>query len=402
MTHFLTYFVFIFGFRFACSSIYTIYDAPSLSLSDQVEIYYLEASFPYNTPPSIKNAAGSSFDTYAVTHGGLGVWDQTTNVKFSIEFVSNDYIGGLIPTTSNGQLIWENQASIIITSPLVEDNWSNSRLITITTGAAYSQLITYLQNNINSFTVYQPVSVIYINESLYNSSMKNDITVNDLTDIGSLLVTPTSSFTFLDIMVSQLASYGCDLQSFLQIYASAFNYLSNKPKLNLNTQVVSWSSSGTVNSQVYQWFSDLNDCYTTVFDETVTNGEGAEYFLQAVQKCYSHTAYVYKSSTSVYNISLANYTDNLIEYSSPILSQYVYILPSSSSNDNEQLSIMDWFMIVLFILCVLFGIVYFLNRLFGKKQRRRVSFEGERIASNAVNNISANAGDNHDEKQYYQ
>jgi len=89
--------------------------------------------------------AGSAYNSYGTAHAGLGIWDTTSDVKFTIEFVSIDYVGGLLPETSNGEIIWKNVGSVVITDPVVDANWVSSRLITTTIGSAYSQLITFLK-----------------------------------------------------------------------------------------------------------------------------------------------------------------------------------------------------------------------------------------------------------------
>lgn len=197
---------------------------------------------------SHRNVAGTNFNQFGVGHAGLGVWDTTSDIKFSIEFLSNDYVGSLLPQLSGGNIVWNNAASIVITSPLVEKQWLNSRLITTTTGNAYSQLITYLQDNLEDFTVYQPVTALYVNSSLFNASM--EYSTDDLHTIGEVMVPATNSFQFVDTLVGLLASYGTDLGAFLQIYATSYDYLT----ANENTPgVVQWPAGGVANPQVYEW-----------------------------------------------------------------------------------------------------------------------------------------------------
>lgn len=209
-----------------------------------------------------------------MAHAGLGVWDTTTDDKFSIEFVSNNYVGGLLPNTSNGYINWLNSGSIVITDPLDSEAWLNSRLLTTTSGSAYSQLITYLQGNTGLFQYYQPVTALYVNTSLINASIA--ITNDDIDNIGTVLVQPTNSFAFVDDLIIQLGSYGCDLGAFLQIYATSFGYLTREKAA---PNVVSWGEGQPANADVYRWYSDLNKCYKNAYSATQKSGADASFFL---------------------------------------------------------------------------------------------------------------------------
>jgi hypothetical protein len=257
----------------------------------------LSCLFPFSF--LTRNAAGTGFDKYGIAHAGLGIWDTTTDVQFTIEFLSNDYVGGLLPnTTEDGYINWLNAGSIVITNPLDQSVWLNSRLITTTSGSAYSQIITYLQGNYGLFSSYQPVNGVYVNGSLLNST--SPIATDDLESVGAnVLVVPTSSFTFVDQMINQLNSYGCDLGAFLQIYATSYDYIARE---NIAPSIVSWPEGEKANSDVYRWYDDLNACYHATYDSTLSVNGGATYFLQKVKTCYRDYAYIYLSSNSVYNV----------------------------------------------------------------------------------------------------
>lgn len=252
---------------------YDIYNAPTISNTHSVQFFYLEAPFPYNTPENIIDAAGYEFNRYGIAHAGLGVWDTTSNDKYSIEFTSESYVGSLLPTVANGVLTWNNAGNIVITYPLDDSLWLNARLICTTSGSSYSQLITYLQDNINLYSTFQPVTGLFVNASLYNAT-SGDVQSADLNSIGKILIPSSDSFAFVDTLINQLDSYGVDLGAFLQIYATSYTYLA----ANSNpAAVISWSSS-TANSEVYNWYEELYTCYTDVFTATQESGEGAQYF----------------------------------------------------------------------------------------------------------------------------
>lgn len=262
------------SFSFAATQ-YDIYNAPTISNTHSVQFFYLEAPFPYNTPEQIIDAAGSDFNRYGIAHAGLGVWDTTSDYKYSIEFASESYVGGLLPTIANGVLTWNNAGNIVITYPLDESLWLNARLICTTSGSSYSQLITYLQDNVDIYSTFQPVTGLFVNSTLLNTTA-GEVQSADLNTIGTILVPSTDSFTFVDDLISQLNSYGVNLGAFLQIYATSFTYLAATSN---SAQVITWNSA-TANSNVYNWYGDLNTCYNNVFAATQQSEDGAQYFSQ--------------------------------------------------------------------------------------------------------------------------
>jgi len=231
-----------------------------------------------------------------------------------------------------------------------------------------------------------------VNASLYNmsTSAADEVQSADLNSIGQVLVSATDSFFFVDNTINQLNSYGVDLGAFLQIYATAYTYLaaSSNP-----ATIITWNTD-IANSHVYNWYSELNTCYNTVFQATQTSGGGAQYFFQAIKKCYGEYAFIYRSANSVYNISLANDSSY---YRTPYESQYIYTLPTGGGGKNETLTTADYVIIALVLIGIIIGLVYFLRRVMGKKMRRRVSFEGERLAARTVDNLT----ESHEDRTYF-
>lgn len=76
-------------------------------------------------------SAGDTWNSFSASHGGLGVWNVATNEKISIEFVSNNYVGTLMPNLDPNRkaLSWNNSGSIVITSPLVENDWNRATVV---------------------------------------------------------------------------------------------------------------------------------------------------------------------------------------------------------------------------------------------------------------------------------
>lgn len=246
-----------------------------------------------------RNAAGSNFRSYGIGHAGLGVWDNTADNKYTIEFVSDNYVGGLLPTITGDTLTWNNAGKIVISSPLDNNLWLNARLIATTSGNAYSQLITFLQDDLgDAYDYYQPVTALYINTSLVNTT-EGDISNSNLYNVGAIKVNAINSFTFVDVLINQLSTYGIDLGAFLSIYATSYNYFT------LSTTVPTPVSSS--DSDVVRWYQALSQCYNEVFDAVEQANSGALSFFALVKNCYGPYAYVFATPTSVYNVSCSSY-----------------------------------------------------------------------------------------------
>jgi hypothetical protein len=78
-----------------------------------------------------RTAAGTEFLDYGSNHAGLGVWDLTTGAKFSVQFVSDNFVGALLPTltsdgsssSTSGYIFFNNTGSIVYTDPLQVCIW---------------------------------------------------------------------------------------------------------------------------------------------------------------------------------------------------------------------------------------------------------------------------------------
>ena len=60
----------------------------------------------------------------------------------------------------------------------------------------------------------------------------------------------------------------------------------------------------------------------------------------------------------------------------------------ANNGDAETLQPIDFVMIAIACLALLAVVYFFLTKLFGKKARRRVSFQGDRVAAKTVENIT--------------
>jgi len=195
-----------------------------------------------------------------VTHAGLGIWDINSGQKFSIQFVSESYIGALLPqyNESTSQFEWENQGQIVLTMPTDEDSWLSSQLVCVSSGTAYNQLITFLQKNTAPYDTYQPVEIIY-----YNTSVLQDA-VNDMVGHGDVQLARTDSFWFVNQLINELSTYGATIEAYLTVYATAFQYLALS---DATPTVVEWSPNGAVHPDVKQWYGQLSTCYNASYED---------------------------------------------------------------------------------------------------------------------------------------
>lgn len=193
------------------------------------------------------------------------MWDKTTDYKFVIEFTSKDYVGALLPALdeNSGSLVWKNVGQITITSPMVTSDWQYSQFICDATGVAYNQLVSYLQDSEDLFTYYQPVEAVFYR--------------NASGDSPHSVVQARDSFWFVGLLVDKLASYGADTDAFLDVYATAYQYIALLP---LQPPVVAWPAGGEAHPEVYSWYQQLTACYGAAYDTAASTGGGADSFLK--------------------------------------------------------------------------------------------------------------------------
>jgi hypothetical protein len=154
------------------------------------------------------DAAGSSFLEYATTHAALGIWDRTNGLKFTIEFVPDNFVGALLPVLNNGYIFWNNSGSVVVTNPVNQDEWVNSRHVSSSNGVAYADLVNYLNQNSLQFNIYQPVTVIETTEEdLVNGTYSH-----------SVIISPLNSYWFVHLLIQTLAGFGCYTDTFIQVY----------------------------------------------------------------------------------------------------------------------------------------------------------------------------------------
>ena len=165
-----------------------------------------------------RSAAGAQFIEYETTQAGLGIWDITTGKKLTIQLVSYNYVGALLPTlfqnNVGNQIFWNNSGLLLI-SDLNENDWINSRQIATSSGVSYQDLKNNLQDIVNDFPAYQPVSVVYPKRIPNAEDIQSgnwDFSTDTVT-----LIPADNSYAFLGSLLSNLAQFGCSLQSFLQV-----------------------------------------------------------------------------------------------------------------------------------------------------------------------------------------
>jgi len=147
-------------------------------------------------------------------------------------------------------------------------------MICETTGVTYNQLLTYLDNNNDLFTIFQPVQAVYYNETELSRTV--DTTSTQLQN--RVKVPKKDSFWFVSLLVQQLNTYGADTESFLDIYGNAYQYVVSEDR---SPEVISWEGTSSLNS-VYQWYVALDQCYQGVFGAS----DNAEAFLTVRIMCF--------------------------------------------------------------------------------------------------------------------
>lgn len=376
----------------------SVSDLPTIDIAHTVELYYLEGSFPYNVPPWIASAAGMTYVDFVSTVAGLGVWDTVTNTKFSVQFMASSYIGSLLPNiSSDGTIVWNNKAQIVVTYPLIEDEWVSSRHIATTNGGAYSSLANWLKQKEVDYATFQPVTVVFPTSQFIQSvSIYTQIFNNN--GLGSVILKPKNSYSFMDDVILQLSNQGCSLGAFLQVYGSAFSYLSST-----NTQPLSTLNlvKGTATyNKVSKWYKALSLCYKTAYQKVAKakKNDGASYFLTLIPACYNSShAYIYATPTSVYNITLLNAS----QQASPVLYRTVVPLPGKQGIPTIVFGFYEWLLFGLAVFCLCTGSYYYMTRFVYKKVRRRVSFEGDRIAAKTVEAIVVSEEDTINSHNYF-
>lgn len=344
---------------------------PTLAETDEVQFFYLEAALPFNVPSDIAAKAGSSFTAYAAAHCGLGVYDSSTNVKFSIEFVALNYTGALLPTgfdERNGTSRawrWNNAGALAVALPLNDAAWTNSRLVSITSGTAWLELRSWLQRNYQGDLYYQPVSVVAGSPS------------------GAVLVSAFDSYALAQAAIAQLASFGAPLNSFVSPATTAFVYTAldaTKPS------IVSWPAGENggnelAPSNVRAWFLQLSTCYRAKFAQLPPAQDGFS-FLANAQACYgsAEPSFVYLSPTSVYSLQLA------ASPLSPALLRAPYTLPSTPAPAVEALSATDLGFLIALALFVSCGMVLLAKHVLCARNGR-LAAEMDKMAEEAVGSI---------------
>jgi len=328
---------------------------PAIDDTDEVQFYYLESSFPFNAPDSVVSKAGSQFTSFVTTHCGLGIFDVTKSLRFSVELVALNYTGALLPVATSTSFAWNNEASIAVTNPFDPTRWLVSRLVSTTSGTAYSDLVDWLvSGSWNPGQIYNPVTV-----ALVGSGAKDTT------------VAPTDSYTFVQQVLQQLSNFGAPLDSFLSPSATAFTYYTTR-----SPTVLSWRSQDPAPASVRLYYKALNDCYSQALADS-TNP-----WLSLQSKCYiagSH-ALVFRSTTSVWNVSIA------ASPATPALVRAPYALPVTPSQPIQKMSATDTIFIVVLLVAGLCGLAGILKQTVCVR-KSRFELEQEKMAEETVGGI---------------
>jgi len=193
---------------------------------------------------------------------------------------------------NSGDHFWSNQANIRIRRHLSDDSqpayWQSSKLIASATAASISVLELFLRVNVLDLTSdLQPFSVLPV-EARGNSSSP-----------AEPLLAPKTPFTFARSVLQQLATEGVVYDAFAPPLEPVLAYFSTSHSGTLLT-------TAPLSSDVTAWFQRLSSCLKTLSAEVrgQSGGLGGVAFLGLAGRCYGAHAFVFKSASEVYNVTL--------------------------------------------------------------------------------------------------
>jgi len=391
--------------RAESTQITNVDDFPEFEMGDKVEFYFIEGVFPYTTPNSIKIKMGDMWNKYSLSHAGLGIWNKDTDVKYSLEIVCLNYTDALFPIVLDSTTMeWNNQATIVMTYPISESLWSESRLVAVSNGAAYECILTYLLDNYKKkYHVYQPVSV-----NAY------DLTRSD--HVGEASIPYLDSYKFTFDLLQELTDYGVELDAFLGVERTGWSYIaetdesphprhthqlnpdevgvsssihkSKDDELLPSITVLQWGEEDPVPTNVTEWYTELEACYEDVFD----SGMGGSSILNSLRSCYENGyAFVYASPTAVYQVTLAQ--DGMHNYYAPIMWRRNEDLPTESSGAFVGWDLADTIVSSITVIGIFCGLGYFVcTRCYQTPARRSASKQWEEEATRTVHEAIAGGG----------
>lgn len=354
---------------------------PTLKDSDVVHFYYLRSDVAYNI--DIDNVTESMHGGYE-THAGIGVWDITTDMKFSIELVPTTGIGNIFfpvvdtADTSEVEMTWMNVGEIHTTSP-IDEAWNSGQFITATIGAGYLKWATAIQERVkasaNVYQLMQPFTVVQLTSETEFESVLRD---NRKTSMGNTLVSNQDSFSFATEALDILGTLGCDLTTFQTPRITTLGYSTPVAAVEA-IPVVDVSIKGSSREtrlQVAQWFETTKECALG----KISPANGIVHFVRLLSDdCLTQGyAYLYRDDSSVYNVTLAQSPYRLFTTEVRVELQRRVILDLLSGFTPDDIAVYTLTVLALVGIVVAFG--------FGKltQRRRRVSFEGEVLAREAV------------------
>lgn len=352
---------------------------PTLAEEDMVHFYYLRSDVAYNI--DVDNVTEAMHGGYE-THAGIGIWDVTLNVKFSIELVPVSGIGNIffpVVDTSNGsavELTWMNIGQVHTTMP-IDEQWNSGQFITATIGAAFNKWAGILQERVKTngdiFQLIQPFHIVeYANN--FDALLRN----NHKTTMGNVLVKGHDSFSLATESLNILAQLGCNLNTFQAPRETALGYSTITSKED-QLQIVDVSVGGSSREtrvQVARWYAAMKQCA----EDNVSPANGIVHFVRLVsENCLQDGyAYLYRDRYSVYNVTLSASSYRFFTTEVTVQLQRRVVLDLL-----DGFSTVDVVVYSLVFLAMVVIMAFFMSAKLHKK-RRRVSFEGELLAREAV------------------
>ena len=146
----------------------TIDTFPKIKDSDVYEVYYLESTFPPNTPPSIYESG--VWSSFTLNHAGIG-FKAGNSKQFTIELLCPLFLGGVFPSnimsgggsedddsTPPSTLHWNNSVHIQVGDEINSSYWRSASFL----GEISGSVIVTMKDDIWEFSYddYQPLSVV--------------------------------------------------------------------------------------------------------------------------------------------------------------------------------------------------------------------------------------------------
>jgi len=311
------------------------------------------------------------------------VWDVTSDLKFSVELLlpGGEYAGLFFPkvdtSTPLSANIWNNTGTLSLTVPLNAAQWTHSRLFAQGNGQAYYQIAAFINTNFAAFTM-QPVHVVHTTTASPGMAASGSVE-----KLGNVVVPSTDTYSYLNTILTYAASIGCSMSSVLPFDRTTYSVLTTQAFVT-NKPFIRMDLASPARTAALKWFASMRTCA----EEKVTASHGISDYVFNLKGCYSSngdTAFLYRSPTTVWAVSLGTVTVKNALQTSPFINRLRQPFPTASSIvlDITFTAQDKWMYGISFLLLAVYVLAGLSHRLLCKG-RRRVSLHGEEAAKEAA------------------